>query len=180
MNAKLLVGVAVIGLVAALAGVSFLSPQPDADMAGDAPVESVNIDLEIDSLSTLAVTERNATFEIGFTATNPNPGTVLLQYVKYTVRTDDQRIHVGLIGERPEGFVASSNFITILPDSAVKLDDKFSIRNTGSNPELWEAIASGTVVWSVSAEASYNHSSFVAGGEHLETFEFDAVPATRG
>lgn len=179
MNAKLLVIVAIVGLVAALVSVSYLTPQTGDDVASSAPATAVALTIELDSLSVLSADGRAAEFEIKFNATNPNPGTVLLQYVSYKIYTDDQRIHVGLIGQRPTGFVASSDFVTMIQGAAVKLDDKFYIRNDGSRPEFWESIVSGSAVWSVDAEVSYNHSSFVAGGENLETFEFRDVPLVR-
>lgn len=176
MNAKLLIGIAVIGLAIALVFVSSLVTQPNEDTAKNTPQNIAKLNLEIDSISIASINDRGATFEIKFNAVNTNSETVLLQYVKYTIRADNQRVHVGLIGERPVGFVTSSNFITMIQDASVKISDKFSIRNTGSNSELWESILSAEPIWSVDAEASYNYSSFVAGGENLDTFEFRNIP----
>lgn len=178
MNAKILVVIAVLVLGAALVSVTLTTIQSDVNTPDDTRPNIEGIDLSINSISVVSINDRTTTLEIEFNAVNPASATVLLQYVKYTISAHDQRIHVGLIGDRPEGFVASSNFITMLQNAPVKLEDKFSIRNTSDNSELLESIASGDTVWSVDVEVSYNYSSFVAGGENLVTFEFRDITSS--
>ena len=175
MNKKLLVAAAVISLAAALVSVAALAPQFDTAAPGPDRPELRGLDLALESISPKSATERAITFRIAFQAVNPDPPTALLQYVKYTLVADGKRIHAGLIGERPSGFVASSNFFTMLQGAEVDLADEFSVRNTGADPELWESLRSGKAEWSVSAEASYSYSSVVAGGERLATFDYEYV-----
>ena len=174
MNAKILIIFAVIGLGALLALVASSTQNPDERGSDDAS-QVLGLFLNFDSISVKSINDYGATFEINFNVTNPNPETILLQYVKYQVYVDGERMHVGLVGERPTGFVASSNFITLIQDSAVKINDKFSLNNDGSDQQFWDDVRAGTVVWTVNVETSYNFSSFVAGGENLETFEFKDV-----
>ncbi len=173
MNAKVLVVIAVIGLVAAIGAIALLPGQPDSPSAPPAPQ---GITLTLESISVSSASVRALHVELEFEATNPDPATVLLQYVKYVVSADGRRIHTGLIGERPEGFVASSNFVTLIEGRSVTLASEFAIPNTGADPEFWETLSADSVEWTVSAEASYSHSSMVAGGENLETFEFVRGP----
>lgn len=172
MNARILVAIAVAGLVAAIASVALLSP-PTVDPATEPPA----LDLEL-NLSNARISSGISPFvdiSVEFVALNNSPETVLLQYVKYVVFAGGESIHAGLIGERPEGFVASSNFVTLLEGVPVDLADSFEI-NTAYDPSIWDAAASCKAMWTIEAEASYSRSSITAGGERLGTFSYDLVP----
>jgi len=175
VNSKALVAAAAIGLAAALAAVALYGQQagPAAPPEGARPAGGLEITLE--SISPGAPTARALEVEIAFGAANRGEATVLLQYLSYSVMADGRRVHAGIIGERPEGFVAPSNFVTIIGGGSAALTDSFSIRNTGADPEFWEALTAGGVEWTVRAEASHSQSSMVAGGERLEALEFGPI-----
>lgn len=178
MNSKALVAAAVVGLVAALAAVALYGQQGapgwPPEGAPDAGPEG-GLEITLESISPGVPTPRALDVEIAFGAANRGEATVLLQYLSYSVMADGRRVHAGIIGERPEGFVASSSFVTIIGGGAASLTDSFSIRNTGADPEFWEALSSGGVEWAVRAEASHSRSSMVAGGERLEVLEFGPI-----
>ncbi len=178
MISKILVAAAVVCLAAALAAVALYGQQAAPGEApegapGAPPAGGLEITLE--SISPGTPTARALGVEIAFGAENRGETTALLQYLSYSVMADGRRVHAGIIGERPEGFVASSNFVTIVGGGSASLTDSFSIRNTGADPEFWEALSSGRVEWTVRAEASHSQSSMVAGGERLEALEFGPI-----
>lgn len=178
MNTKVLVAAAVIGLAAALAAVALYGQQAaPVGAPGGAPAAEPpgGLEITLESISPGTPTARALDVEIAFGAANRGESTVLLQYLSYSVTADGRRVHAGIIGERPEGFVASSNFVTIIGGGSTTLTDSFSIRNTGADPEFWEAVSSGGVEWAVRAEASHSQSSMVAGGERLEALEFGPI-----
>ena len=174
MNAKILVAVAVIGLVAAVAAVVLYGQQAAPPGLPVAPTQG-SLEITLESITPGVPTTRAMPVEIAFAAENRGEETVLLQYLSYSVMADGRRVHAGIIGERPEGFVASSNFVTLIGGGSATLADSFAIRNTGADPEFWDALASGGVEWTVRAEASHSASSVVAGGERLETLEFGPI-----
>lgn len=176
VNAKILVAAAVIGLAATIAAVGLYGQQaaPQGSPAA-APRPADGLEITLESIAPRPPTPRALTVDISFGAANPGPTTALLQYLSYSVMADGRRVHAGIIGERPEGFVASSNFVTLIGGGSATLSDSFSVRNTGADPEFWEALASGGVEWTVRAEASHSRSSMVAGGERLEVFEFGPI-----
>lgn len=178
MNARILVAAAVVGLVATVAAVGLYGQQAAPQGSPAAPAEprpGAGLEITLESISPRAPTARALDVGISFGAANPAPTTALLQYLSYSVMADGRRVHAGIIGERPEGFVASSNFVTLIGGGSTTLSDSFSVRNTGADPEFWEALSSGDVEWTVRAEVSHSQSSMVAGGERLEVFEFGPI-----
>ena len=101
----------------------------------------------------------------------------MLQHIKYLVYHNDVRISVGELGSSPEGFLSSPNYYIITQERPVPIGEKFTITNTGNNPELWEALTnwknSGTELnWRISGQAFYNLSSLTAGYENILEFDF--------
>jgi len=177
VSAKILVAAAVIGLVAAVAAVALYGQQaaPQGIPAAPEAPQQGSLEITLESIAPGVPSSRAMPVEIAFAAENRGEETVLLQYLSYSVMADGRRVHAGIIGERPEGFVAASNFVTLIGGGSATLADSFSIRNTGADPEFWEALASGGVEWTVRAEASHSASSMVAGGERLEALEFGPI-----
>jgi len=95
-----------------------------------------------------------------------------LQFIKYDLYEKDLRVKVGVIGERPAGFVTGSNYFTILNDVPTILSDKITLKNTGENPEFWEALTTNTPEWRITGEAFFNLSSITTGHENEVIFEF--------
>jgi len=181
MNPKIFVGVAVaVALfVVILAFVSFSGQSVISDLEEGSlfspEKESIQVSpitIELDDFSVLEVTKNFATFEIKFKVSNPNYKSVLLQHLKYQIYDNDIRVHVGTIGEQPQGFVMSSNYFIILNERPTILSDKITIKNDGNTPELWSSLTSDTQNWKINGEAFFNLSSITSGGENEITFEF--------
>ncbi|MEK6966094.1 MAG: hypothetical protein AABW62_01515, partial [Thermoproteota archaeon] len=130
------------------------------------------LEIELENLSIIEVTDTAATLEIVFKASNPNSKPVILQLVKYDIYENGVKIKTGQIGERAEGMVTGSNYFTILNEQPTILRDKITIKNSGNTPELWSALMSNTPQWQVKGEAFFNLSSMLSGGENQITFEF--------
>ena len=180
MNPKIFVGAAV-GVFAVILGIVGFSGQSiinDVSEGGllkspeEKPTEILPVQVELTDISITEVTERASTIEIEFIVTNPNFKSVLLQFLKYELYENDQRIHIGEIGERADSFVIGSNYFTVLSGKSTTLSDKITIKNTGNTPELWNVLENNSPTWRVSGEAHFNLSSMTSGGENIVEFEF--------
>jgi len=181
VNPKIFVGaaagiLAVILVVFTLTGTSVVS-----DVGGGffspSTQEVLPLEIELFDFSVLEVAEKRATLEIKFKVSNPNFKSVMLQHIKYSVYHNDARIVIGEIGTAPEGFLASPNYYIITNERPVPLGEKFTIKNTGQTPELWEALTSWKnsgeeLNWRISGEAFFNLSSITAGQENILKFDF--------
>ncbi|ABK78155.1 hypothetical protein CENSYa_1533 [Cenarchaeum symbiosum A] len=174
MNPKLLVGIAVGSLAALLGVVVLMGPGDTEEQPAGPGMQHAGIDpllVGLDGISIEEVSERAAIVRVGFDVSNPNDGLVRLQLVKYSLFYDGEKVHAGEIGERPGSFVVGSNYISVLPDRSVIVEDEIQFRNTGNNPEFWEALEDRTTEWSVQGEAHFSLSSMTVGGDNMVTFE---------
>jgi hypothetical protein len=142
----------------------FLSPSTEEQIIY--PVE-----IELQDLSVLQVSEKEATLELKFRISNPNFKSVMLQHIKYLIYHNDLQVEAGEIGTSPEGFLASPNYFLILNERPSIIGEKFTIKNSGNNPELWEALSKNTLNWRVTGEAFFNLSSLTAGQENIIAFD---------
>lgn len=180
MNPKIFVGAAigvfaVVIAVVAFSGQNFINDVSEGGLffTDEANREVIPVKIELDDISITEVNERAATIEVSFKITNPNYKSVILQLLKYQLFENGTRIHIGEIGERPEGMVTSSNYFTLLSDTSLILSDKATIKNSGNSPELWEALISNSTKWKILGEATFNLSSMTTGGANEITFEFE-------
>ena len=134
--------------------------------------EVLPLEIELFDFSILEISEKQATLEIKFKVSNPNYKSIMLQHLKYSVYHNNDRIAVGELGATPEGFLASPNYYVITSERPDPLGEKFTIINTGNNPELWEALSKNELNWRISGEAFFNLSSITAGYENIIKFDF--------
>jgi len=181
VNPRIFVGaaagiLAVILVVFTLTGTSVVS-----DVGGGffspSTQDVLPLEIELFDFSILEIAEKQATLEIKFKISNPNFKSIMLQHIKYSVYHNDVRIAVGELGSTPEGFLASPNYYIITNERPVPLGEKFTIKNTGQTPELWEALTSWKnsgeeLNWRISGEAFFNLSSITAGYENIQEFDF--------
>ena len=85
---------------------------------------------------------------------------------------DDELIEVGEIGTRPEGGITSPTYFIILNERPSIIGEKFTIKNTGNTPELWQALNNDELNWRVNAEIFFNLSSLTSGQENTLIFDF--------
>jgi len=180
MNAKIFVGAAVGGL-AVIIGIIALSGSLAVDNVSEdgsllEPTDNTTgkvlpLDIELDDISILEVSESAATIQISFKVSNPNFKSILLHLLNYKLYENDVRISTGNIGERPGGMVVGSNYFIIFPEQPTILKDRITIKNTGNTPEFWSALENNTVKWKVKGEAFFNLSSMTSGGENILDFE---------
>ncbi len=179
MNSKIFIGAAVVGLVVIIGLVGFSGSSLIDDISDQGllsppdPIEIKPLQIELEGIEILQVTEKAAFLETKFKVTNPNERSVILKLIKYELFVDDKRILVATIGERSGGgLVGGSNYIVVLSGASIILSDEVDIRNTGDPPELWNDLMSNTVNWKVKGEAFSNLSSMTSGGENQLFFEF--------
>lgn len=181
LNPKIFVGAAVAALavvigVIAFSGSSIISDVSDTGTffpSGEQAQRAVlPLEIELQDLSIIEVTDTAATLEIEFKVSNPNSKSVILQLVKYDIYESGVKLKTGQIGERAEGMVTGSTYFIILNEQPTVLRDKITIKNSGNTPELWSALMDNTPQWQVKGEAFFNLSSMISGGENNITFEF--------
>ena len=176
VNPRIFVGAAAGVLIAIIVMFTLTGTSIVSDVEGGffAPStqEVLPLEIELFDFSVLEITEKQATLEIKFKVSNPNFKSVMLQHIKYSVYHDDVRIAVEEIGSSPEGFLASPNYFIITNERPVLIGEKFTITNTGSTPEIWEALVKNELNWRVSGEAFFNLSSITAGYENTLKFDF--------
>jgi hypothetical protein len=86
----------------------------------------------------------SADVQVDFSAYNPSKGTVIVEEIQYDVSLDGTRIVSGSIGERLEGFLASSATIyPIVSGTEVILKDKQVAHKSNINQVVWNKIMEG-------------------------------------
>lgn len=180
MNSKILLGViiaafaGIIGLIA-LSGSQIINDVSEGGFGStsSSPIQVQPLEIELEKLSVLSVSEKGATLQIDFKVTNPNLKSVILQLIKYELYEEGgKRVTIQQIGERPAGFVDTSNYFTILSNNPQTIGETFTIKNTGNDPEFWSALSNKNVKWTVKGEAYFNLSSMTSGQENIIPFEF--------
>jgi LEA14-like dessication related protein len=179
LNPKVLLGI-IIAAIAAIVGVIAISGTQiinDVSEGGliksPSPIEIIPIDIKLDKLSVISVSEEEANLQIDFKIVNPNFKSVILQLIKYEIYQDGKRVTIGQIGERPEGMVAASNYFTILSNTPQIIGEQVTIKNTETNAEFWSALSENSIDWTIKGEAYFNLSSMTSGQENIITFEFE-------
>ncbi|MFM9875726.1 MAG: hypothetical protein ACKVN8_05065 [Nitrosarchaeum sp.] len=184
MNTKIIVFVAVIALAAALvviltSGTSIVSTSEQNIPKDTTQVEQKiqPITVELNDISIIEVTERNARIEISFKLSNPNPKSVIVQVMDYqlyeTGYSNEEQLSGGEIGSRPEGMVEfGSNYYTLLSENTMILKDNIVLKNTGNTQELWSALENNNAKWRVTGNIFFNLSSMTSGQENELHFEF--------
>lgn len=184
VNTKIIVFVAVIALAAALvviltSGTSIVSTSEQNIPKDTTQVEQKiqAITVELNDISIIEVTERNARIEISFKLSNPNPKSVIVQVMDYqlyeTGYSNEEQLSGGEIGSRPEGMVEfGSNYYTLLSENTMILKDNIVLKNTGNTQELWSALENNNAKWRVTGNIFFNLSSMTSGQENELHFEF--------
>ncbi len=100
--------------------------------------------------------EKNASVRIEFGASNPNKSPILFETIHYTIYVGDSKMTSGDIGAAPEGFVASSGDLTLVPsESSITLkNSQIAIRNnlTGNS---WDRMVQGDAEFEIEGIYSY-------------------------
>jgi len=183
MNRKLVLGVAMVAIIAVLGGILLQGPTLVVAPQGEIPAENPNItqveplQIELDEISVTEISARTATIKIAFKVTNPNPRAVIVQTLDYrlyeTGYSESEQISGGEIGSRPTGMVEfGSNYYVLLGNNSILLKDTINLRNSGNTPELWAVLQDNTATWKVTGDVFYNLSSLISGQENELRFEF--------
>jgi LEA14-like dessication related protein len=102
------------------------------------------IKFSIKNISIKPTSNTSADVQVAFSAYNPTKGTVMIEEIQYDVSLDGTRITSGSIGERLEGFLASSATIyPIVSGSEVVLKDKQVAHKSNINQDVWNKIMGG-------------------------------------
>ena len=179
MNSKVLLGI-IVGVLAGAIGVIALSGSQILNDVSEGglgklspdPITVKPIQIALDKIEVLSVTEEEAQIEIDFEITNPNFKSVILHVIKFDLYAGDKRVTIAQIGDRPEGAIEGSNYYTILSNTPQVIGETIIIKNTGTDPEFWSSLQNNSVSWRISGEANFNLSSMTAGQENVVPFEF--------
>ncbi|MBM2851700.1 MAG: hypothetical protein HW420_247 [Candidatus Nitrosotenuis sp.] len=179
LNSRLLLVIIAAVLAGTIGFIAFSGSQFINDISKDglgklspAPIQVIPLQIELDKLSVIEVTDEQVTIQVDFKVTNLNYKSIILQLIKYEIYEGGDRITTGEIGQRPEGMVDVSNYFTILSNNPQIIGEKITIKNTGNAPEFWSAISNDAAKWTVKGEAYYNLSSMTSGQENITPFEF--------
>ena len=182
MNPKIFVGIAVVGLAAALGIILLVGSLPVIDNTNDgqpqtSTLQIEQLEIELVDIEVTRISQRSATLDIVFEISNPNQRSVIVQVMDYQLfergYSDSEQIAGGQIGSRPGGMVEfSSNYYTLLGENSITLKDTITIQNSGNTPQLWNALEEGTSAWRVSGTVFFNLSSMTSGQENELHFEF--------
>jgi len=182
MNPKIFVFIAVLILIAILAGIILVGPTLQIGSQNGIS-ETSNITLveplqvELTNLSVSKISERKATIDIVFNILNPNPRAVIVQTMDYqlyaTAYSDDEQISGGEIGSRPTGMVEfGSNYYVLLGENSITLKETITLKGSENTPELWTVLRDDSTSWRISGDVFYNLSSMTSGQENELHFEF--------
>lgn len=179
MNSKVLLGI-IIGILAGAIGVvAFSGSQIFNDVSEGGlgklspdPITVTPIQVALEKIEVLSVTEEEAQIDISFEITNPNFKSVILHVIKFELYSGDKRVTIAQIGDRPEGAIEGSNYYTILSNNPQIIGETITIKNTGTDPEFWSALQNNEISWKIMGEANFNLSSMTAGQENIVPFEF--------
>lgn len=177
MNPKIFIVAAIAALIVGIAivvslGPSILDEMPGTSLISSQQNDSLPLEITLENITILEVTERAAFIQVEFMVANPNQKSVILNLINYQLLENGKNIARSEIGNRPEGMVMGSNYFTILSGASTKIMDEVTIRNTGNTPELWNALTKGSPKWKIVGEAFFNLSSMTSGGENRISFEF--------
>lgn len=182
MNPKIFVGAAVAILAVIIGGILLVGPSMVVKSQTEttetqSTQQAKPLEVELDDVSVLQISDRSAIIQIKFKIINPNERSMIVQTLDYqlfeTGYSESEQISGGQIGNRPEGMVQfGSNYFTLLGENSILLKDTISLKNSGNTPELWDALESDTATWKVTGDVFYNLSSMTSGQENVFHFEF--------
>jgi hypothetical protein len=131
------------------------------------------ITLSIRDVVPTQINNRTATIEVAFDAHNPNQGTVILEAIQYDISVDGKRIASGNIGNRLEGFLASSaDIYPVIGGGSVILKDKQIAEKIHSTPDAWTKIKEWKASYVVTGTYSYKQLSGLQANSGDRDFKF--------
>jgi hypothetical protein len=131
------------------------------------------ITLSIKDVVPTKINNRNASIQVAFNAHNPNQGAAILEAIQYDIFVDGKRIVSGNIGNRLEGFLASSaNIYPIIGGGSVILKDKQFAERKNSTPDVWAKIADGKASYLVTGTYTYKQLSGLQAHSGDRNFKF--------
>ena len=184
LNKKFLIGVAIgvlgaiIIVVAILPGSGFLKNVIPENIAlpgglGTLSEEIKPLDIKLNDISVLSLSEKEAIIGIKFDVSNPNDRTILLEMISYELYENGVKVGHGEIGQRLVGQVTNSNYYTILHDYSTTIPGSTTIKNIGNTPEFWSSLQEGSPQWRVKGEAFYSTTSAFSGLADSVLFDFE-------
>ncbi len=184
MNKKSLIGAAIgvlgtiIVLVAVLPGSGLLKNIIPENVALPGGLSNLSeeikpLDIKLNDISILSLSEKEAIIGIKFDVLNPNDTTILLEMISYELYENGVKVGRGEIGQRLAGQVTSSNYYTILHDYSTTIPGSTTIRNIGNTPEFWSVLEEGTPQWRIKGEAFYSTASAFSGIADSILFDFE-------
>lgn len=116
--------------------------------------------LAIKNIAHSQLSNKSLAIQVSFNATNPNKGTAILEAIEYNIMVDGHHISSGTIGNRLEGFLASSAGIyPIVGDGSVILKDNQLFQKSNSTVNTWNNIVGGRAKYIVVGTMSFRQIS---------------------
>ena len=130
------------------------------------------LDMEYNGSSVLMITDRDATVETKFSATNPNNTTVILEMINYGIYANGILVGHGAFGQRYEGSLESSNYLPLVQHNSEVITNKAQLHNDGNNPDAWSALQKGTAKITLSGTVYYGTNTAFSGQNLSTDFDF--------
>lgn len=178
MNPKAYVGAAIVVIVIIIGAITISGESIINNVTEGRTISSdetqqkiLPVEVEIDEISVLTMSDKSANMKIKLTLFNPNNKSTIIQLVRYQIfDEDDNKITTGQIGERAGGMVTSSNYYTLLSNSPLTLSDEFIVLNNGDD-EFWSTVSNQNFNWRITGEVYFNLSSMTSGEENIVSFD---------
>ncbi len=142
------------GITALMIGVIVLIQYPQGQQGSEPTVAVQELRIGLDNVHVISKDDTTVTVEVTFSVLNPTRGTIILEYIKYTLYADGTRLAESMIGESLEGIVAGSGKTNyILPNTTLLLKDAMKITKSRGLEGIWDTLE-GDVRWKVNGTYS--------------------------
>lgn len=183
MEKKILIYVAVVGLIAVLGIAVFLpssgilknmiSHNGNTPSALTSVISEVKpLDLQYNGSSVKSVTNRDAIVESKFNLTNPNDNTLIIEMLSYEVYVNGVLMGHGQYGQKYEGASDSSTYMPLTQHNSETITNNAQLHNDGNNPKTWSALQIGNGKIGISGTAYYSTHTPFAGQSYSKDFNF--------
>ncbi|MGI0101190.1 MAG: hypothetical protein ACREA7_01175 [Nitrosotalea sp.] len=183
MDAKILLCIAVVIVIAVIAAFAFLPgtgiirslvPQNANLPSSLTAISSQVIPLSIsyNGTSILNTSEKTATLQTNFYVTNPNNIYIILEYINYDISDNGTVIGHGQIGQAYEKSWQGSDYYPLISGTSSNMGNSVVIENTGNYPAIWSELEKGTAKIVISGTAHYATKNAFSGSDYAQDFNF--------
>ncbi|HEX9678896.1 LEA type 2 family protein [Nitrososphaera sp.] len=99
-----------------------------------------------------------AQVRVVFTVDNPNQRPMYLEEIQYDLLVNDKPMGLGQWGGIPEGFLAGSDTLTLIPSEGrvpSLRPDPTTVTRSNLNADEWDSMVDGTATYTISGRSTY-------------------------